>query len=138
MVFTEENIISFVKDETIDEDIQLDTDIFKELACTGDDFHELMGKYSKKFKVDMSAYLWYFHCNEEGQNTGGLFFKPPYKRVQRIPVTPRLMLEMANAGKWTLKYPEHKIPKFRIDLFINLILIIVLIFFIIKSCIVRS
>ncbi len=46
----------------------------------------------------MSNYLWYFHCNEEGTGSiGGMFFNTPYKSVNRIPVTPKMLTEFANS-----------------------------------------
>ncbi len=72
---TAEELISFVKDFTAVDKVQSETDIFSDLRCTGDDFHELIEKYAKKYPVDMSSYLWYFHADEEGQNFGGVFFQ---------------------------------------------------------------
>lgn len=73
-------ILEFVKDLTGAKKVTEDIDIEKDLNCYGDDFHELIEKYSELFKVDMSTYLWYFHTKEEGSgNIGGLFFKPPNK-----------------------------------------------------------
>ena len=104
-----------------------DIDIFKDLGVTGDDFHEMIDKYSKNYRVDMSNYLWYFHADEEGQRSiGGFFFKPPYERVKRIPVTPRMLSDFIVTKKWEIEYPEHKVPKRRIDLIINLVILILI------------
>jgi hypothetical protein len=72
----------------------------------------------------MNSYRWYFHAKEEGgwNSLGALFFKPPYKRVTHIPVTPKLLQDAANKGRWDLQYPPHTIPKRRWDLIINGIL----------------
>ncbi|GAA4842233.1 DUF1493 family protein [Algivirga pacifica] len=104
-----------------------DIDIWKDMGIVGDDFHEMMGKYSKQYDVDLSNYLWYFHTNEEGQNIGGLFFTPPNERVQRIPVTPQLLAKFIETKKWEIDYPDHKLPKTRIDLIINLSLFVIII-----------
>jgi len=101
------------------------TDIFKDMGVVGDDFHEMIEKYSKKHQVDMSDYLWYFHTNEEGQSIGGTFFKPPYERVSRIPVTPQMLADFILTKKWKVEYPKHEIPKQRTDLLINKIILIV-------------
>lgn len=108
------------------EEIEPETDIYTELGVAGDDFDEMMSAYSKQFNVDLTTYLWYFHCDEEGgwNSIGGSFFKPPYERVTRIAVTPALLLECANKGKWDLKYPEHKLPKRRYDIIINTTLVL--------------
>jgi hypothetical protein len=116
-------IIEFLKDFTGLDEINPDSDIFN-LGIVGDDFHEMIGKYAEEYEVDMSEYLWYFHADEEGQNFGALFFKPPYSRVERIPITPRLLSDFAKTKKWTIKYPEHKLPNKRFDIIINIILVI--------------
>jgi Protein of unknown function (DUF1493) len=107
-------------------EINPETDIHTDLGVSGDDFDEMMFEYSKKFDVDLKNYLWYFHSDEEGgwNSIGGSFFKPPYKRVTRIPVTPLLLLQFANLGKWDIKYPEHQLPKRRYDMIINGILVL--------------
>jgi hypothetical protein len=100
-------------------------DIFRDMGVVGDDFHEMIDKYAKRYDVDMSGYLWYFHANEEGFNSpGGQFFKPPYERVKRIPVTPQMLADFIVTKKWKVDYPPHEIPKHRIDLTINKVLVI--------------
>ncbi len=101
-----------------------DTDIFKDMGVTGDDFHEMIEKYSKKYHIDMSDYKWYFHADEEGQSSiGSIFFKPPYERVQRIAVTPQMLADFIVTKKLEIEYPEHEIPKQRTDLTINAIIL---------------
>jgi hypothetical protein len=126
----EQQILSLIEDHTGVDNSELTpaTDIFRDLGCVGDDFHELIEKYAEQFNVDMSEYLWYFHADEEGSNfIGGAFFNPPYLRVERIPITPALLLKFALLGKWKINYPEYKLPKKRWDLVINQIVIIGLI-----------
>lgn len=101
-----------------------DIDIFKDMGVVGDDFHEMIEKYAEKYNVDMSDYLWYFHADEEGHSIGGQFFKPPYERVNRIPVTPQMLADFIVTKKWSLDYPPHEIPKHRTDLIINKVLVI--------------
>lgn len=94
---TEVEIIQFLNEETYEEVISSETDIFNECGISGDDSHELIEKYQMKYSVDMSTYLWYFHCDEEGlRSIGGMFFKTPYKRVIRIKVTPKMLTDFAN------------------------------------------
>lgn len=102
-------------------------DIFKDMGVVGDDFHEMIEKYSEKYHVDMSDYLWYFHTNEEGQSIGRTFFKPPYERVTRIPVTPQMLADFIVTKKWAVEYPKHEIPRQRKDLMINQAIVIVFI-----------
>ncbi|PWV56382.1 DUF1493 family protein [Chitinophaga sp. S165] len=127
-------ILHFVKDQTGADEIFENSDINQDLGCDGDDFDELINKFSTEFNVDLSTYLWYFHSAEEGNNIGGAIFPPPNERVKHIPVTPLMLLEFAQKGKWDLKYPEHQIPKRRYDLITNLIIIIVVFSLIIYKC----
>ena len=117
-----EDIFSEIRKFISNEPLDAKTDIFKDLGLVGDDFHELIEQYQNQFNVNMDSYIWYFHADEEGLNfPGALFFKPPYERVTRIPVTPELLLKFANSGTWELKYPEHQLPNKRHDLQINTI-----------------
>jgi acyl carrier protein len=105
------------------EELNINSDINEDLGVDGDDFFELMEAFSKNFNVDISNYLWYFHHGEEGLNIpGGIFFKPPYNRVNRIVITPKILLESANSRKWLIEYPEHNLPKKRYDILINQLL----------------
>jgi acyl carrier protein len=84
-----------------------DDSLFDDLGVDGDDFFELEQIFARRFAVDMSDYRWYFHHNSEGWLTSPaiLFFQRP---KNRIAVTPRLLLECANAGKWLVEYPSDK------------------------------
>lgn len=119
-----DEISNFLEDYSAVYDEDPHIDIYKDMHVIGDDFHEMIEDYSKQYKVDMSDYLWYFHAEEEGYNVGGMFFKPPYKRVTRIPVTPQMLADFIMTKKWKVEYPDHEIPKRRIDLLINQILVI--------------
>jgi hypothetical protein len=93
------------------------TDVFRDLNIYGDDFYELIKEFAKTFQINMDTYLWCFHADEEGDNSiGELFSKPPYERVKRIPITPEIFLQFAKSGIWAIEYPEHTIPKRRLDL----------------------
>jgi hypothetical protein len=123
-MISEQTIIEFIKDFSGLVSIHGDTDLFGEAKITGDDFHDLMEKYSKEFHVDMSTYLWYFHTDEEGQNVGAIVFESPNQLVGRIPITPKLLSEIANSGQWNISYPDHIVPKRRYDLLLNLIILL--------------
>lgn len=122
MNFKIDDIIDFLRNLSGTDKIEADSDIFGSITMGGDDFHEMIEAYAKKFSVNMSGYFWYFHADGEGQNFGGLFFTP-YNQVRRIPVTPILLTAFANSGKWDIQYPDHKLPKKRYDLLINTIII---------------
>ena len=98
-------------------------DIERDLGCTGDDFFELIETYAKEFKVDMTGFLWYFHSHEEGNSIGGWFFPSPDQRVERIPVSLNTLTRSALAGKWSVQYPDHHVPKRRWDIRINAMLV---------------
>jgi len=125
MTYSIANLTQFIADLSGLDDVQADEDIFGSLGIVGDDFHEMIEKYAAAFSVDMSGYLWYFHADEEGSgfSFGNSFSAAPYNRVTRIPVTPAMLTDFANKGKWEIDYPEHKLPKMRYDLLINMIIV---------------
>ena len=100
-----------------------DTDIFTSFDLSADVCADLMEHFADNFKVDISDYLWYFHHGEAGLNVGGLVFSPPYNRVERIPITPAILRESAKEKCWKLTYPEHSIPKKRLDMWINKVIL---------------
>lgn len=128
-MYTLDGIICFVEEKTGANNVRQSDDIYNDLGCVGDDFHELIEAYAEKYTVDMSSYLQYFHADEEGgwNSIGGIFIKAPYKRVKRIPVTPLLLLDFAHKRKWTIDYPEHNLPIRRYDILSNQFLVIILI-----------
>jgi acyl carrier protein len=129
-------ILKFVETQTgagADE-VSESADIVEDLGCDGDDFAELIAKFSKDYNVDISDYRWYFHHTEEGNNIGGSFFSPPDKKVKRISVTPTMLFEFAKSGKWDIQYPDHKLPKRRYDILINQLLIAAFLSILIYKC----
>ena len=134
-----EDIIAFLKDEISNKiEINCNSDLENDIRITGDDVVELMDKYAIKFNVNMETYLWYFHHEEETIGWfGPLFFNTPRQYVSHIPITPKLLLDSANAGCWIVQYPEHQIPKSRYDVILNrlftLVLLIILIAIIVKK-----
>lgn len=120
---TIENILDFVAEYSGKEEIQENSDIEGELSVYADDWHEMIQKFGEKYQVDMTSYLWYFHSGEEGFSIGSLFFKAPYERVKRIPITPKDLLRIATKQKWDVYYPEHELPKRRYDLLIGTIVL---------------
>lgn len=134
MRYTVNNIIDFLKDQALIDNIDPNTNVCDDIGLAGDDFDEMLEAYSRIFSVDMDDYLWYFHSEEEGWNgIGGSFFSPPDKQVKRIPITPSMLTEFANGGKWDIKYPEHTLSKRRYDLYINLFLLLVVLIWIIQK-----
>lgn len=107
------------------ENLHESTDIYDEFGMEGDDCFGFEEYFSEKFCVNMEGFLWYFHHGEEGMfSIGALFFKPPYGRVVRIPLTPKMLRDSAVKGSWAINYPMHTIPNKRYDLTINKISIL--------------
>lgn len=130
------DILNFLEVQTGSEDVSENSDITNDLGVDGDDFFELIAEFGKKYQVDISSCIWYFHCAEEGSwnSIGGAFFKPPNHRVQHIPITPLMLLEFVKEGKWNLQYPDHKIPKRRYDIIVNQLIVLLFIIFILYKC----
>ena len=135
-MYSQEEINNFIKEKAGIYELKPNDDLFNDQGVCGDDFHELIDEYAKTFKVDMAGYLWYFHTDEEGSwnSIGGAFFKPPNARVTHIPVTPALLLDKANKGIWDIHYPFHELPKKRWDVIINQVLLVVVLAWLLYSC----
>ncbi|RJG16357.1 DUF1493 family protein [Alcanivorax profundi] len=121
-----EEIYSFLAKEIAIESEKLhpDVDLTADLGVEGDDFSELIEAFAENYHVDMSSYRWYFHHREEGWSLGALFFKPPYMQVQRIQVTPEILLHAARMKKWSFEYPSHQVSESRLDIQMNIIILV--------------
>ena len=106
-----------------------DTDLFATFDITADVCEDFIEKFSQKFKVDLTDYCWYFHHGEAGLNLGGLIIAPPYKRVERIAITPEILLKSATKRRWKVNYPDHQVPKKRWDMVINKAILFLIFFY---------
>ena len=106
-----------------------DTDLFQTFDISADASEDFIDKFATKFKVDLDDYCWYFHHGEAGLNLGGFIVAPPYKRVERIAITPDVLLKSATKRRWKVKYPEHQIPKKRWDMVINKAILFLVFFY---------
>lgn len=124
----EKEIIDFIETEYWKSNLQSNSDIFETVRISGDDCFELIEKFSKKYDVDISNFLWYFHHEEEGSwnSIGGYFYKSPDKLVNRIPITPKMLAQFAETKKWEINYPHHQVPDKRKDLIFNQIVLIII------------
>ena len=105
-----------------------DADIFHNLGIDGEDAFEFIERFAAKFEIEITNYHWYFHHGEEPSlNIGGLFFRPPYRRVGRIPITPKVLAEAIRAKRWPLEYPTHRLPSVRWDVRFSQIFILAII-----------
>ncbi len=98
-----------------------DADLFDCLGIDGDDAFDFMDAFVTRFSVDVRNYRWYFHHGEEGLNLAGFFFRPPYRRVKREPITLKILSEAMITKQWPLRYPAHELPKVRWDLRVNIL-----------------
>ncbi len=113
-------------------DLKPNADLHDDLGITGESFNLIMSKFGREFNVDMRNYLWYFHHPEENAlGLAGLFRNSPSFRVPHIPVTPNLLLQAVELGRWPVEYPEHDISgnnfEITIDRFIALSLFLFII-----------
>ncbi|MBI5282494.1 MAG: DUF1493 family protein [Candidatus Solibacter usitatus] len=126
-MYTYDDILDFVSSQVGGDraEITPETSLRDDFGVSGDDFGELVQAFAERFHVDMSGYRWYFHHEGEvGINIGAWFYPSPDKQVARIPVTPQVLLESANAGRWVVTYPPHKMDRIRWDLVMNMALLI--------------
>lgn len=103
-----------------------DADLFAQFGIDGDEAFEFMESFAARFGVDADNYRWYFHHGEEGWGPGELLFAPPNRRVERLPITPDILIEAIRTKRWPLQYPPHRLPKVRWDLRVNQLLVLVL------------
>lgn len=79
--------------------LQLGYDLFD---APGDDLHEVLDKFEKKFNVDLSGVNW--SCYFPWENTPLIkrWFKVKREDVERTrkPLTVKMFAESAKAGKW--------------------------------------
>jgi hypothetical protein len=122
------DIFRFLREQAGLDEIDAGADLSEDLGFAGEGFTKLIRAFSLRFGVDISGYLWYFHTREEGATIGTMLFKPPHERVEHMPVTPELLLDVANKGFWDIDYPEHEIPSSRADILINILVVFAIIF----------
>ncbi|MDR6913431.1 acyl carrier protein [Pseudomonas sp. 3296] len=122
MTISLQNIKSFIAEATamkVDHILD-DSDLYADLGIDGDDFLELIEMFRTNFSVDMSEYRWYFHHREEGfLNFGALIFPPPYRRVKRMVITPKILHHAVETGSWPYHYPAHSLDLRRLDMLLN-------------------
>lgn len=121
---THSDLASFLEEYSGGQAPSFDADVFDALGIDGDDAFEFMDRFTARFGISADNYRWYFHHGEEGWNLGGIFFRPPYRRVKRIPVTTATLVEAIETRHWPLRYPEHELPSVRWDIRLNQLLII--------------
>lgn len=122
---TFEEVTELVKSVTAyDQPLTESTTLQSDIGVAGVDMDHLLAAYSKRFGVDLSSYIWYFHTCEEFWNIGGLFFPPPNMRVKEIPITLAMLHHFAVLGRWAVEYPPHEPPRHRPDIWFNLVLVL--------------
>ncbi|MDH4384432.1 MAG: DUF1493 family protein [Caulobacter sp.] len=101
------------------------TDLFERFGIDGDDADEFMESFASRFEVDAENFLWYFHFRDEAANPGALLFKPIYKRVKRIPITPDMLVEAIETKQWPVVYPPHEVPTVRWDVRVSQLVFVI-------------
>lgn len=84
-----------------------DADILDELGITGSDTDAIISGYAKRFNVDLSGYLWYFHTESEAAVANSFYVAPYEKLGGRIPITLQMLVDFAHKGFWDITYPEE-------------------------------
>lgn len=97
-----EEIFALIRDETnFRGKFESDTDICAATGIVGMDVSILVESFAEKFDVDMSAFQYAYHYQGERFDCEfGSEFGYSY-----IPLTPRLLKEMAESGVWAIDYP---------------------------------
>jgi len=74
----------------------------EDFGLTGDDAAEFMGAYARAFGVDLEAMEFARHFGPEGclPGLGVCWLLRHGYRIGGEPVTPRLLLDAARAGRW--------------------------------------
>lgn len=110
---TEDEIVAFVADLTGCPLKKIDwNDLFGSTGIYGDDTDELLDAYGERFGVRLDEYVWYFHADEEGWSLSSpLILDQNGQRLDRIPVTARMLADYANLGHWALVYPAHTMQR---------------------------
>lgn len=96
-----------------------ETDLHSDLGLISLDLDEFLDEFARRFDVDLSGFLWYFHTEEDGVSPGRLFFAAPQDRVRRIPLRLALLYQAVELGRWPVDYPEHSLPRRRWDVVFN-------------------
>ncbi|MCU9848288.1 DUF1493 family protein [Defluviimonas sp. WL0024] len=95
-----------------------EADILAATGCDGDDAFAFLEAFATRFGTDLSGYRWEFHHADEGSLFApGWPFRPPDRRVARIPISLDLLTEAAQRQIWPLSYPPHRPDRRRFDRF---------------------
>ncbi|WP_347312184.1 hypothetical protein [Defluviimonas sp. SAOS-178_SWC] len=75
------------------------SDVLAATGCEGDDAFEFLQAFAEHFGVDLAGYRWEFHHADEGALlNSGWPFRPPHRKVARIPVTLDILVQAASGG----------------------------------------
>lgn len=87
------------------------SDVFIGNGIEGDDADELLKAFAEAFDVDLSQFIDYFHFVGDEPPMGRREFPVDAdgKVIPFWPVTLDMLVDAAEAGHWTLVYPEHEV-----------------------------
>ena len=91
-------------------------DLLGVFGLTGDDASEFLEDYAERFDVDMSGMLWYFHYDANDLPRMPRHVLPIGADGMVLPLRPITLDDLvaaAEAGQWTVNYPEHRLRRSR-------------------------
>ena len=91
--------------ERIDPSTRLDED----LGLFGGEVDDLVRDLAKVFRIDIREYRWHYHADEEQRTPLSWILAPRQRRVPRIPLRTRDLVESARRGSWSIAYPDTDI-----------------------------
>lgn len=91
------------------EGLSISTTLFGDLGIDGDDAHELLAAFGKRFNVDLSALDLTKHFGSEGTWPWALFYwvvlwsrsGTPEQKARLSPITIADLVRAVESGKWT-------------------------------------
>ena len=117
---TFDEIVVLIREQTrFDGPLTPDTALQTDLGLEADELYEFMAEFGRRFAVNLEGFVWYFHGSEDMFNPGGLIFRPPFRRVERIPITVGMLVGFVERGRWDLVYPRHVVPSLPWDIIIT-------------------
>lgn len=110
---TDAEIVEFVAEWTGCPIAKIDPDdLFGSTRIDGDDVLEFLDDYGDRYGVRMDGYVWYFHADEEGWALRSpVIIGKDGTRLDRIPITSRMLADYSATGVWGLEYPPHTMKR---------------------------
>ncbi len=85
------------------------TDVLAAAGDNGKAASQFLTLYSMRFRVDMRPYKWWFHHRDNGVFAIPLVARDPEGNVIRVPLASADLARFAEAGRWDVDYPPHRL-----------------------------